>query len=80
MTLPTNISGNEGGGSVPGGAPAPIFTKLEAWLQEMHYCEECKSEQIFCAGWECSAGYVGVCLGCRQPKLAAWTRTNGEAA
>ncbi len=48
--------------------------------QDMRWCPNCGGQQIFLPVYECEAGRVGLCMGCGEERLVAFTRANSEAA
>lgn len=48
--------------------------------QDMRWCPNCGGAQIFVVVYEFEGGRVGVCLGCGDERIAAFTRTTQEAA
>jgi hypothetical protein len=83
--LPSNqLFGNEGGDRTgrmePTGVAALALRLVQPPLEDNHWCATCERMTIFHVVLECDAGRIGSCLGCGEVKIAAWTRTNGEAA
>lgn len=73
MTLPADTPGKQDGDL--GGVAV-----LELGLYQRHYfCARCGGQQLFMEVFECEAGRLGVCLGCGEEKLIAFSRTT-EAA
>lgn len=63
-----------------GGSGLPRIASLDPFVyRDMRWCARCGGEQLFVPCFEVEAGRVGVCMGCGEEKLVAWTRTNAEA-
>lgn len=56
------------------------ITPLQIQVQFMLLCPKCEMEEIFVAAWACESGLLGCCLGCKQERIAPFSRVNGEAA
>jgi hypothetical protein len=89
MTLPTErfsptSVGNEikGGGSGLGGlAVLDHQGDVGLWhYRDMRWCAQCGGAQVFLEVYEFESGRVGVCLGCGEERVVAFTRITSEAA
>lgn len=67
----------DGGLNLGGGTVAVLDSQL---YQDMRWCPNCGGAQIFVVVYEFEGGRVGVCLGCGDERIAAFTRTTQEAA
>jgi hypothetical protein len=69
-----------------GGDPGPVWfgggvAVLDSRVyRDMRWCPNCGGEQMFLPVYEFEGGRVGVCFGCGDEKVAAFTRTTAEAA
>ena len=78
--VPSRSVGSWGGDGILGRGVAVLDTQV----QFMQHCEVCcdpcdpEDQEIFLAGWECSSGLLGVCLGCGDERIAGFSRVTAE--